>query len=213
LQLSFGNHQAIGQASDISTRSMPTDIKEKKYSSPHCRVCGNCYAYEGSDGALKLSACSRCGLVMYCSRDCQRAHWKANHKQRCIPKGDRVPQHQKAEKDATSKSAALSGEDCAICLDPLLTDASATTLPCDHMFHGTCVAELRKFGVQQMCPLCRTLIPTSPEELYDEAARRFLVAERMVARGQASWSTLPASAQQELEKALAGWQAGADEGY
>jgi len=52
------------------------EIKSKK--NPLRKKCGNCLASDGSAAAPKLSACSRCGLVFYCSRDCQRAHWKAN---------------------------------------------------------------------------------------------------------------------------------------
>jgi len=62
------------------------------------KVCGNCLASEGSASSPKLSACARCGLVLYCSRDCQREHWKANHKQHCDAKADRAPQNHKLTK-------------------------------------------------------------------------------------------------------------------
>ncbi|KAI5899839.1 uncharacterized protein SCHCODRAFT_02606279 [Schizophyllum commune H4-8] len=29
--------------------------------------------------------CGRCQIIMYCSRDCQKTHWKASHKQNCNP--------------------------------------------------------------------------------------------------------------------------------
>lgn len=55
---------------------------DKKNSAPNGMVRGNCSATEGSaSSASKLLACSRRGLVVYCSRDCQKAHWKANHEQ------------------------------------------------------------------------------------------------------------------------------------
>jgi len=66
----------------------------KKASAQNGKIRSNCSAPEGSVSAPKLSACSRCGLVVYCSRDCQRAHWKANHKQYCISKVDRVSARQ-----------------------------------------------------------------------------------------------------------------------
>jgi len=188
---------------------------DKKCSTADSKVCGNCFKSAGSAGAPKLSACSRCGLVAYCNRECQRAHWKANHKQRCIAKADRVPEHpQRADgsKDAASKSAAASGIECAICLDPL-TDASATTLPCDHKFHSTCVNELRKFGVMQVCPLCRTPLSPGPEKTYEEAARRYITVQRLVERGYASWDSLPAPAQQDIDTALSEWRAAAEEGH
>ena len=39
-----------------------------------CTVCG----------AGGQSACSQCKKVWYCSKDCQRKHWKASHKAECI---------------------------------------------------------------------------------------------------------------------------------
>ena len=65
--------------------------KDKKGLAPVALVCGNCLAPQGSTSAPKLSACARCGLVSYCSKDCQRAHWKVNHKQFCVTKADRAP--------------------------------------------------------------------------------------------------------------------------
>jgi hypothetical protein len=34
----------------------------------------------------KLHRCTRCKAVSYCSKQCQVAHWKAGHKEACIPK-------------------------------------------------------------------------------------------------------------------------------
>lgn len=51
------------------------------------RVCARCGVSEASAGALK--ACSQCGVVFYCSRECQTAHWKkkgGDHKSQCVPK-------------------------------------------------------------------------------------------------------------------------------
>lgn len=36
-----------------------------------------------SDDSVKLSACARCKVTLYCSRECQRAHWACRHKQLC----------------------------------------------------------------------------------------------------------------------------------
>lgn len=40
--------------------------------------CANC----GEPGS-KLSRCSQCKAVKYCSRDCQVEHWKKEHKRVC----------------------------------------------------------------------------------------------------------------------------------
>lgn len=158
----------------------------KKGPAPNAEVCSNCLAPEDSDGAPKLSACARCGLVLYRGRKCQRAHWITGHKQQCITKADRAPR----PKDTSIKSAATASragaateEECSICLDSL-SKGQATTLECSHKFHFACVEELRNFGVTQTCPLCRTPLPPGPEKVFEDALRRYLVLDRQVDRGE-----------------------------
>lgn len=45
---------------------------------PECAQCG-----EPETESRKLSHCSRCKQVMYCTRECQRKAWKAGHKNAC----------------------------------------------------------------------------------------------------------------------------------
>ena len=155
---------------------MPTE-QVKKGSIPEDKTCGNCCAVEGSPGAPKLSACARCGLVLYCSRDCQRTHWKANHKHHCVAKDKRVvkQQHKSLDAQVDSASSAVGVDDkCSICLENL-SGTSVCTLPCTHVFHGACVAGLRKFGVKDVCPLSRKALPPGPKKLVDEAIRRYMM--------------------------------------
>ena len=44
-------------------------------------VCAHCASQAPIGTSLK--SCSRCGIVLYCGRDCQLAHWKAGHKKSC----------------------------------------------------------------------------------------------------------------------------------
>ena len=189
------------------------DEKGKKGSAPNTKACSNCLTPEGGEFSLKLSACVRCGTVVYCSKECQRAHWNAGHKQRCIAKADRIPASYGTNNscDKAASVAAATGEECSICLGSL-ANASATTLQCTHVFHFECVAELRKFGVKQACPLCRTPLAPGPEKLNDEASLRYMIIDRMVTRGLASWSTLPPEAQSEVDAAISIWQAAAEQG-
>ena len=193
---------------------MPTNDKGKKSSASNAKLCSNCSAPEGSASAPKLSACSRCGLEVYCSRDCQRVHWKLSHKQHCVAKADRAPQLQKPFDGLrfNASKATATEEECSICLSPLI-DASTCTLPCTHVFHGACVEQLRNFGVQQVCPLCRTPLSSTPEQLSDEAIRRYLVVDQMVDRGEFVWWKLPDPAQREMDAVIAMWRVAADEGY
>ena len=42
-------------------------------------MCG----YEGCMKSGATQQCSRCKVVKYCSRECQRRHWKAGHREEC----------------------------------------------------------------------------------------------------------------------------------
>lgn len=57
-------------------------------------ACDHCGAARGGAGKA-LHKCGRCGLAHYCSKECQRAQWKAGHRTACrapgeIKVGDRV---------------------------------------------------------------------------------------------------------------------------
>jgi len=52
-----------------------------------------------------------------------------------------------------------------VCLDPLASGAALCKLPCTHTFHAECVEGLRSFGIQQVCPMCRTDLPRDPDKL------------------------------------------------
>ncbi|TFK69398.1 hypothetical protein BDN72DRAFT_878465 [Pluteus cervinus] len=45
-----------------------------------CSNCGEVYPLS------QLKRCARCHLDLYCSKECQRAHWKNGHKESCIPR-------------------------------------------------------------------------------------------------------------------------------
>jgi hypothetical protein len=45
-------------------------------------LCANCVKPEAASGP-KFKQCSSCAKRRYCSRECQRAHWKASHKKQC----------------------------------------------------------------------------------------------------------------------------------
>ena len=50
------------------------DATEYTYASRSCPICA---------ATDKLSACAQCGTVWYCTREHQKQHWKAGHKQSC----------------------------------------------------------------------------------------------------------------------------------
>ena len=143
-------------------------LKKKPASSNDDRACAHC------ERTNPKMSCARCGLVFYCCRDCQGAHWK-DHKPRCIPKADRVPQpiESSPRPSRTRESANQGEEECAICLDPLAEDGTTLALPCGHVFHGPCAEGLRARGLAKACPLCRGDLPAGPDQLNEEATRRY----------------------------------------
>ncbi|CAI5957253.1 unnamed protein product [Closterium sp. NIES-64] len=68
-------------------------------------MCGavGCGTEEGGD--VKLRSCSGCGKVVYCSRECQKAHW-FSHKLTCPGRTS----GKKSGKDGSSSSGKAIGK-------------------------------------------------------------------------------------------------------
>jgi TPR repeat protein len=133
------------------------------------KTCGFCEANEDSEH--KLQTCSRCKLVVYCSKACQAAHWKNGHRQACVAVQDRKPDslnNNQQAREGNNKTDVI----CVICLEPLKS-SSTCTLPCAHSFHSQCVSNLRSQAASQVCPLCRTDLPPGPEQAYTECIKLF----------------------------------------
>ena len=47
--------------------------------------CGNSACSNREHKVKGFKACSRCKSIAYCSKDCQRTHWKQAHKKKCFP--------------------------------------------------------------------------------------------------------------------------------
>ena len=71
------------------TKTKKWTLTPLRPSKKRAQTCAHCLAVQGRAGIAKLSACARCGLVLYCRKDCQRAHWKANHKSFASPRPTR----------------------------------------------------------------------------------------------------------------------------
>ena len=123
--------------------------------------------------------CSGCKNVWYCSRKCQKHHWKnEGHKLFC--KEIQLDTSIKASDDTLSSDK----EECSICLEKLdkrnmnnlfiIENDGCFKLECGHTFHSKCLNKLRKFGINNLCPMCRRELPSGPNELHENATRMYL---------------------------------------
>ena len=141
---------------------------KKKGGGTSCiRDCANCFAAEGSvQGVPVHNACARCLITFYCSKKCQKEHWKkGGHKEHCVKREDRSAGGIQKDNSggggsgeggggANEDFGAVEEPECAICLEPL-SQSPSQVLPCSHVYHRECVEQLRSFGVNEACPMCR----------------------------------------------------------
>ena len=140
---------------------------KKKYelSNGECAYC--------SANACDLKKCARCGLVCYCSKACQLAHWISEpfgHRDRCVAPKDRKLPTLEPEETHVGRTLSENFEEglCGICFEKLLAEwhedmsqqsgalhAGTQTLVCEHSFHLKCTSDLASSVSIPQCPLCR----------------------------------------------------------
>jgi hypothetical protein len=155
-----------------------------------CKIC----AKDGCGALIDESKkCSRCRLVFYCSRDCQKADWKV-HKPKCnATVEEKAAQDARANKQSrlgaagvrASKSAdnVAAEKECPICFDLLVDPLSPCPEQLAHRCCRVCVEKMRKHGLPA-CPLCRAPMQDA-EELFHEVMQLHLRAERAVGEAKA----------------------------
>ena len=129
------------------------------------------------------SVCQGCLSFYYCSRRCQKKHWK-RHKSRCRSIALHIDELQQATSDALSvvdcaKECRLSrNAECIICFEELgeKEDRELVVLdPCGHGFCAPCLMKWQREPItthipsssstQKACPICRANIDDIEEEL------------------------------------------------
>lgn len=136
----------------------------KKEEDVEVKECANCCANEN------LKSCSRCHLVYYCGKDCQRQHWKAvgGHKNFCFLKEE----HSDVILEFLSPRIEKVFFRCVICMEDEFIETKtvlktvASSIPCGHRFHLDCLVRLHSSNSSSMkCPICRSTINfiSSPE--------------------------------------------------
>jgi len=167
-------------SSSRPTSFQPNMSQIKKAADPNIKACANC---EKHGANLK---CAKCKNANYCSKACQKQHWKNGHRELCFTPEERRPQTWTSRGSNTLRKPLGENNEggnigeCPVCMECLPGGDPICTLPCKHVFHQECVENLRKHGVQQVCPLCRAELPVDPEEIFKEATRLRSVIAREV---------------------------------
>jgi len=107
--------------------------------------------------------------------------------------------------NSRSHRCSIDGLDCSICLE-LLSNEVSSKLPCGHYFHRECIAGLRSFGVNMVCPLCRSNLPLGPNQLFDEASWRYFILKRRVSRNETSFNSLKPDESRVMLQIFKYWQ-------
>ena len=71
----------LWQAANPTPKARPVPMLPQM-SRSHCAQCGKRRSGCEQQG-LKLRKCDQCATVRYCSRECQKVHWKASHREIC----------------------------------------------------------------------------------------------------------------------------------
>ena len=121
---------------------------------------------EGCGTASPQLRCSRCRLVHYCSKECQRNNWPA-HKSDCIDVNvmkakliDLPHSFNKTPVEMSHKvNNAAADVCCGICLEDVMQSPHALS-NCQHIFCYPCLQSYqtmcKRMQLPLLCPLCRT---------------------------------------------------------
>ena len=117
-------------------------------------ICRECITCDGGCGRTDPSnKCARCHLTYYCSKKCQKKHWK-EHREDCR---DVNGMWRLAFPTACTTPQEATNTDCAICLSE--TIVNPLVLDCRHAFCFSCLSKYQertsKYRHRFQCPLCR----------------------------------------------------------
>jgi hypothetical protein len=121
--------------------------------------------------------CARCGLVEYCSRECQKQHWrKGGHKVHCVTEQERSVSSSAGSKLPVDKNSPA----CPFCHEPFSLSASLSmvTLRCRHVVHESCLDGMFLFGVKRTCPLCRDELPAGDVASWEASCANCSASKR-----------------------------------
>ena len=136
------------------------------------KLCANC----GSHGDGVLSSCSRCNKVFYCSKSCQRQHWKieAGHKQYCLSNDDGINciEENYSEDPCELNGTTRDSDKCVVCIEALFLRGEINLMCCQVSIHLHCLVNLR-ISNHGSCPNCRSLFPSSIDKDIKLSVKKF----------------------------------------
>ena len=122
-------------------------------------ICANCG--KGEEASIDLKTCTACKMVKYCSRECQISH-RPQHKKECKRRAKELHDEKLFQLPPPL-------EDCPICMMrlPSLELGRVYMACCGKVICNGCVHTFRSRVTKKkddVCPFCRTPLPTSVEE-------------------------------------------------
>ena len=165
---------AARQLVSVSVLSSYTRVSRFTMAAPIPRDCIDCDGGCGQPSPSKR--CSNCHTVFYCSRECQKKHWK-EHKPYCLSLKEMQEEMMGLGKGAAISTETEINSECAICLEnpikrPIVLDA------CSHAFCSGCLirwqqqlrpSESGGMDQNRSCPLCRSETTNIEESLLSSA--------------------------------------------
>ncbi len=171
------------------------------------QVPGECIPCDGGCGATDPEfACQGCLSFFYCSRDCQKKHWKF-HKAQCKSVHPWIDELERATAgEDTEETPEPRNPECIICMEEFVDmdfDNEVTVMkPCRHAFCNKCIIKWQRKPIpppgKHVCPICRVQVPEVEEALIQRARICYYL---MLQRASIS-DPVRAALQKRLNKAL-----------
>jgi len=132
------------------------------------QICANC----GKEGSEVTNTCNKCKSVMYCNAACKKKH-RHKHKKDCEEHLKRAAELH----DTKLFKQPPKEEDCPICFlrMPTLDSGRTYMVCCGKVLCNGCIYAFRSRVTKQehdLCPFCRSPIPTSFEETVKRYEKR-----------------------------------------
>ena len=179
------------------TTSLPLTIEQ---------VPGECIACDGGCGATDPEfACLGCFSYYYCSRDCQKKHWKS-HKHQCksVRPWKEELERATAGEDTEETPPEARNPECIICMEEFndmdSPDEITVLEPCRHAFCNKCIFKWQRKPARggHTCPICRA----SVKEVEEEIVQRARICYYLMLQRPSISDPVRAALQKRLNKAL-----------